>query len=57
MYYQAFSYGHFGYGAAIGLVLFLIILLITGGNNGLGEGGSGLLVVDQVQAKPSKGGG
>jgi len=29
MYYQAFTYGHFGYGAAIGLVLFIVILLIT----------------------------
>ena len=29
MYYVAFSYSHFGYGAAIGLILFLIILLIT----------------------------
>ena len=29
MYYQAFTYGHFGYGAAIGLVLFVVILLIT----------------------------
>ena len=29
MYMQAFEYNHFGYGAAIGLVLFLAILLIT----------------------------
>jgi len=29
MYYVAFTYSHFGYGAAIGLVLFLVILLIT----------------------------
>ncbi len=29
MYYVAFTYSHFGYGAAIGLVLFVIILLIT----------------------------
>ena len=29
MYMQAFEYNHFGYGAAIGLVLFLMILLIT----------------------------
>lgn len=29
MYYQAFTYSHFGYGAAIGLVLFCMILVIT----------------------------
>ena len=29
MYYQAFTYSHFGYGAAIGLVLFCLILMIT----------------------------
>jgi len=29
MYYQAFTYSHFGYGAAIGLILFLGILLVT----------------------------
>ena len=29
MYYQAFTFGHFGYGAAIGFVLFLAILLAT----------------------------
>jgi len=29
MYYVAFTYSHFGYGAAIGLILFLVILLIT----------------------------
>ncbi len=29
MYYVAFTYSHFGYGAAIGLVLFIVILLIT----------------------------
>ncbi len=29
MYYQAFTYSHFGYGAAIGLVLFVLILAIT----------------------------
>jgi raffinose/stachyose/melibiose transport system permease protein len=29
MYMEAFEYNHFGYGAAIGLVLFLVILLIT----------------------------
>ena len=29
MYMQAFEYNHFGYGAAIGLVLFLVILLVT----------------------------
>ncbi|NKB67731.1 MAG: extracellular solute-binding protein [Candidatus Latescibacteria bacterium] len=29
MYNQAFVYGHFGYGAAIGLVLFAIVLAIT----------------------------
>ena len=29
MYYQAFNYSHFGYGAAIGLILFCLILMIT----------------------------
>ena len=29
MYVEAFKYDHFGYGAAIGLVLFLVILIIT----------------------------
>jgi len=29
MYYQAFNYSHFGYGAAIGLILFCLILTIT----------------------------
>jgi raffinose/stachyose/melibiose transport system permease protein len=29
MYQQAFRFSHYGYGAAIGLVLFLLILLIT----------------------------
>ena len=29
MYYQAFRYGHFGYGAAVGFVLFLVILVVT----------------------------
>ena len=29
MYYQAFNYSHFGYGAAIGLALFCLILAIT----------------------------
>lgn len=29
MYFQAFQYAHFGYGAAVGLVLFCLILLIT----------------------------
>jgi ABC-type sugar transport system permease subunit len=29
MYFQAFTYMHFGYGAAIGLTLFLVILAIT----------------------------
>lgn len=29
MYYQAFNYSNFGYGAAIGLVLFCLILVIT----------------------------
>ena len=29
MYNQAFVYGHFGYGAAIGLMLFLLVLTMT----------------------------
>jgi raffinose/stachyose/melibiose transport system permease protein len=29
MYYQAFTYSHFGYGAAIGFVLFAAILILT----------------------------
>lgn len=29
MYYQAFNYSNFGYGAAIGLLLFCLILIIT----------------------------
>ena len=29
MYNQAFVYGHFGYGAAIGLLLFVVVLAIT----------------------------
>ena len=29
MHNQAFVYGHFGYGAAIGLMLFLLVLTMT----------------------------
>jgi raffinose/stachyose/melibiose transport system permease protein len=29
MYYQAFRFSRFGYGAAIGFVLFVVILLAT----------------------------
>ena len=29
MYNEAFVYGHFGYGAAIGLLLFVLVLAIT----------------------------
>ena len=32
MYNQAFVYGHFGYGAAIGLLLFVVVLAITAVN-------------------------
>jgi raffinose/stachyose/melibiose transport system permease protein len=39
MYNQAFVYGHFGYGAAIGLLLFLIILAITAINLSIFKGG------------------